>query len=419
MTDPDPMSLTHPKGARMSAPADEVIDYPVVVDEGLDVSSIYGELQERGLVKVRLPFGEPCWLATRYDDVRAVYADRRFSRAAGFEHDVPRVWPGNSLIDPSMPLAMDPPRHTRLRRLTSKAFSPKRIRELHPWMEQEVDALFDSFADHGPTADFVALFAWNLPIRVLTGVVGVPRDDAGLFRDWVEISTAVTTPQELRVETSAKLNEYVAGLIADRRQTPQKDLLSDLVHARDADDRLTEAELLGLVMSLMAGGFETTAWQLGTTVYTLMVHPDHWREIVAEPGIRPRALEEIWRWVPSMKYGTNFVRWATAEVELSGGAVVSPGDAVLPEQAVANRDESVFAHGSDLDFHRPDPRPHLSLGFGEHFCMGAHLAQAQIGLTVEKLARRFPQLELAVPQEDVRWAAGSFMRSVENLPLAW
>jgi cytochrome P450 len=221
------------------------------------------------------------------------------------------------------------------------------------------------------------------------------------------------------METSAKLNEYVAGLIADRRHRPKEDLLSDLVHARDSDDRLTEAELLGLVMSLMAGGFETTAWQLGTTVYTLMVHPGHWREIVADPGLLPAALEEIWRWVPSMKYGTNFVRWATAAVELSGGGVVSPGDAVLPEQAVANRDESVFPGGSELDFHRDNPRPHLSLGFGEHFCMGAHLAQAQIGLTVEKLASRLPGLELAVPVEAVRWSSGSFMRSVENLPLTW
>jgi cytochrome P450 RapN len=403
----------------VAASTDEVIGYPVVVDERLDVDPIYGQFQQRGLVKVRLPFGEPCWLATRYDDVRTVYVDRRFSRAAGFEHDVPRVWPGNSLIDPSMPLAMDPPRHTRLRRLTSGAFSPKRIRELRPWLEEEVDALLGSLIEQGPAADFVGLFAWNLPIRVLIGIVGVPREDAPLFRRWVETSTAVNTPQELRVETSARLHDYVSGLIADRRRAPRDDLLSDLVHARDADDRLTEAELLGLVMSLMAGGFETTAWQLGTTVYTLMVHPDHWREIVEDPGILPAALEETWRWVPSMKYGTNFVRWATTSVELSGGAVVAPGEAVLPEQAVANRDDSVFPRGDQLDFHREDPKPHLSLGFGEHFCMGAHLAQVQIGLTVERLANRLPKLELAVPADEVPWAEGSFMRSVESLPLSW
>ena len=399
--------------------ANDTISYPVVTDVGLEVDPLYRDLQRQGLVRVQLPFGEPCWLATRYEDVKKVYSDRRFSRAAGFDHDVPRVWPGNSLIDPSMPLAMDPPRHTRLRRLTAGAFSPKRIRELRIWLEDEVGGLLADMLDQGPPADFVSIVAWNLPIRVLTGIVGVPRGDTPLFRRWVETSTAVNTPLEIRTECSARLNEYVGDLIAERRKTPRDDLLSDLVHARDEDDRLTEAELLGLVMSLMAGGFETTAWQLGTTVYTLMAHRKHWEELVGDAGLLPAALEELWRWIPSMKYGTNFVRWASEKIDFGDGAVVSAGEAVLPEQAVANRDEAVFAHGWDLDFHRLQPRPHLSLGFGEHYCMGANLAQQQIHLSVKGLLDRFPQLSLAAAPEDIRWSEGSFMRSVETLPLTW
>jgi cytochrome P450 len=290
---------------------------------------------------------------------------------------------------------------------------------LGPWLEAEVGGLIAEMVDHGPPADFVKMFAWNLPIRVLTGILGVPRRDTELFRHWVETSTAVNTPMDVRMENSARLNEYVSGLIAERRKAPRDDLLSDLVHARDEDDRLTEPELLGLVTSLMAGGFETTAWQLGTTVFTLMVHRSHWDEVVEDPGVLPAALEELWRWIPSMKYGTNFVRWATEEVDLGDGAVVAPGDAVLPEQAVANRDESVFPRGWELDFHRDRPKPHLSLGFGEHFCMGANLAQQQIRGAVEGLLRQFPHLELAAAADEVPWSEGSFMRSVESLPLTW
>ena len=403
----------------MAAVIDEAIPYPAVVDQRLDVDPVFKDFQRDGLVRVQLPYGEPCWLATRYDHVRSVYGDRRFSRAAGFEHDVPRVWPGNALIDPSMPLAMDAPRHTRLRRLTAGAFSPRRVRELRSWVQSEIDDLLDHMERHGPPADFVAHFAWDLPIRVLARIMGVPRDDAKRFRHWVETGTGVLTPPDARAEAHAQLDAYVIELIAERRAVPLDDLLSDLVHATDHEDRLNEAELLGLITSLLAGGFETTAWQLGATAYTLMDHPEHWRQLVDDPDLLPHALEELWRWIPSFKYGTNFVRWASTDVELSPGALVRAGEAVLPEQAVANRDESVFPHGWELDFHRVRPRPHLSLGFGEHFCMGANLANLQLELSVETLARRYPQLRFGVASEEVNWSESSFMRSVEFLPLAW
>jgi cytochrome P450 len=398
---------------------DEIIPYPRVFDDRLEVDPVFKDFQRDGLVRVQLPYGESCWLATRYEHVRSVYGDRRFSRAAGFEHDVPRVWAGSSLIDPSMPLAMDPPRHTRLRRLTSGAFSPRRIRELRAWVQREIDDLLDHMEQEGSPADFVLRFAWNLPIRVLAGIMGVPSEDISQFRHLVETATGVSTLPEAREEASGQLNEFVIGLIAERRAAMQDDLLSDLVHATDDEDRLDEAELLGLIMSLLAGGFETTAWQLGSTAYALMDHQEHWRQLVDDPELLPNALEELWRWIPSFKYGTNFVRWASTDIELSGGALVRAGEAVLPEHAVANRDDSVFPHGWELDFHRADPRPHLSLGFGAHFCMGANLANMQIALSVETLVRRYPNLRLAIPTEEVKWSESSFMRSVEVLPLAW
>ena len=188
----------------MASVTDEITPYPAVFDDRLEVDPVFKDFQRDGLVRVQLPYGESCWLATRYEHVRGVYGDRRFSRAAGFEHDVPRVWPGNALIDPSMPLAMDPPRHTRLRRLTSGAFSPRRVRELRSWVQEEIDDLLDHMEQQGPPADFVAHFAWDLPIRVLARIMGVPRDDSRRFRHWVETATGVLTPPVAREDASGQ-----------------------------------------------------------------------------------------------------------------------------------------------------------------------------------------------------------------------
>ena len=147
-----------------------------------------------------------------------------------------------------------------------------------------------------------------------------------------------------------------------------------------------------MVNSLIVGGFETTASQLGSTVYTLLSQRELWQELVSGQAVMEVALEELWRWIPGFRYGTTFVRWAREDIELSGGVVIASGEAVLPEQPIANRDECAFPHGWDLDFHRGNPKPHLALGFGEHLCMGTHLAKIQVQLTVESLVRRFPNL---------------------------
>jgi cytochrome P450 len=191
------------------------------------------------------------------------------------------------------------------------------------------------------------------------------------------------------------------------------------VHARDDDDRLSEDELFNLTLALWLGGLETTVNQLGTTIFALMTHRDQWQDLLDDRGLMPAALEELWRWIPSFKYGVPFVRWASEDVEMSDGTVVRAGEPVHPEHSVANRDESVFPDGWALDFHRVDPRPHLSLAFGAHRCMGAHLAHLQIQLALDSVLSRFPTLELAVNADEVVFSDATFMRSVEALPLTW
>lgn len=402
----------------MSNVTDHVIEYPLAQEHGLDVGPIYRELQEQGPIKVRLPFGEPCWLATRYQDVRTVYSDRRFGKELGLDHDIPRVREITA-SDPSLLANMDPPRHTRIRKLTSVAFARPRIRAMRTWIEDLVDGLLDAMEERGRPADFFAAVAWQLPNLVVTGFLGVPSDDVPIFRGWIDRMLATNSSMEERADAHQKLRSYILELVAQRRSRSTDDVLSDLVQARDDEDRLSEDELVMLCLSLFLGGFETTVAQLGSTVYVLMANRELWHELLDDPDLIAPALEELWRWIPSTRYGMPLVRWAIEDVELSGGVVIPAGQPILPERALANRDEAVFPRASEVDFHRDDPQPHLSLGFGAHHCVGASLAHLELEVTLEKMLARFRGLELAVPTNAVTWSRTSFMRSVEALPLAW
>lgn len=396
----------------------EMIDYPIVEEVGLEVDSAYRGLQEHGPVKVRLRYGEPCWLATRYDDVKAVHVDRRFSKELGLSRDVPRLRE-TAATDPSMLANMDPPKHTRLRRLTSGSFAPPKIRGIRDWIEDLVDELLDAMVDRGQPADFYSAVAYRLPNLVVTGILGVPRDDVRLFRGWIDRMLATNSTTQVRIESQQDLRSYILELVAERRKRSSEDVLGTLVQARDQDDRLSEDELVTLALNLFLGGFETTLAQLSSTFFLLMADRRLWQELLDDPELMPAALEEFWRWIPSSRYGMPLVRWATEDIELSGGVVIPAGEPILPERPAGNRDESVFPHAWDIDFHRENPKPHLSLGFGPHHCVGAPLAHLEIEVTLQKMLARFPNLELAIPAQEVEWSKKSFMRSVTALPLTW
>ena len=192
-----------------------------------------------------------------------------------------------------------------------------------------------------------------------------------------------------------------------------------MVQARDDDDQLTEDELVSLALTLFLAGFETTAAQIGNTVFTLMTHRERWEELLGEPDLLRPAMEELWRWIPSFRHGMPMIQWATEDIEFSGGIVIPAGHPVVPEHQLANRDETVFADVSEIDFHREAPEPHLSLAWGAHRCMGANLANLEIEATLKALLRRLPTLELAVAPEDVPWSTHTFLRSPEALPVTW
>ena len=397
----------------------EPVDYPLVRHDDLSMDPVYRELQQGPPFKARLAYGEPIWILTRYDDVKTAYGDRRFGKSLGVGRDRPRMHEMAMPDDPTLLANMDPPDHTRVRRLASIAFSPARIRGMADWIQGMTDDLLDDLGEEGSGADFMSIFAWRLPLQVITGIIGASEAQIPMFRKWVDEMTGVDSTLEQRAEAFHQIIACIGDLIAERREQRSDDLLCALVEARDNEDRLTEDELLNLAMTLFLGGFETTAAQLGSTVFTLMTHRDLWQELLDDRELLPAAIEELWRWIPSFRHGWPMIRWAIEDAELSGGVVIPAGDPVLPEHQVGNRDESVFPHGWELDFHRVDPAPHMALAYGSHRCMGAHLANLEVQIALTTLLQRFPSLELAVPPDEVMWSPSTFLRSAKELPVTW
>ena len=277
----------------MATETSEIIEYPIVRYDDLTIDPLYRHLQEQGPIRIQLPFGEPCWLATRYDDVKLTYGDHRFGKAFGVGRDTPRMF-STKIDDPTLMANQDPPDHTRLRRLTSGAFAPTQIRSLRAWIEGLVDELLDGLAaqEH---PDVVPLVAWPLPIRVIGGILGVSESDVPKFRQFVDDMLSIDSPMETRLQARERMRAALHGLIEQRHTQPTDDLLSIMVHARDTDDQLSEDEFVSLGQSLVLAGFETTAAQLASTVYTLMTHRHLWDELLDDRTVMPAALEELWR----------------------------------------------------------------------------------------------------------------------------
>ena len=326
--------------------------------------------REHAAFRMRAPHGGECWIFTRYEDVRAVQTDHRFSRAAMIGKDVARTsaYPlqGESI------LGMDPPDHTRVRRLVSREFTARRVEQLRPRAQELVDDLLDPIEAAGSPAELISQLAEPLPILMICELLGVEYKDRDMFRGW---ATAFMTSTGRSIEeilgAHDALNEYLAGLVAQRREVPTDDLLGALVVLRDEGDALTEPELVNLGIAILVGGFETTAAQIGKSIYCLLIHPDELQKVRRDPAIVPGAVEELVRFIP-LSSGTSMAWVAIDDVELAG-VTVRAGETVMASAATGSRDPSVFTDPDRFDVSRA-PIPHLGFGHGTHFCLGAHLA---------------------------------------------
>jgi len=400
--------------------AGTVRSYPFGEPHALDLEPIYGRLRaEEPLSRVVLPYGGEAWLATRFADARTVLADPRFSRAVTVGADVPRVRPEVDDNAASI-LNMDPPHHTRLRRLVATAFTARRVEQLRPRATELTDGMLAGMRAAGPGADLVEHVSMPLPVTIICELLGVPVADRAIFRAGADaaLSTSSRTPEE-RASARADMVAYMAELVAQRRAQPQEDLLSALVTAHDEGDRLTTAELVGLGVGILIAGHETTMNMIGNMTFLLLTRPDRGASLRVGADAKEtitRGIEELLRYTP-LGASAGFARIATEDVELSG-VQVRAGEAVIAMIAAANRDPEVFDRPDELVLDRANG-PTIAFGYGPHHCLGAQLARIELQEAIGALLREFPDLRLAIPADEVPWRRGALVRGPERLPLTW
>ncbi len=354
-----------------------------------------------------------------YDDVVAVLRDKRWHSATS------RIMEMSGITDPAYLerrrtsiLSAEGEEHTRLRRLVGKAFSPRAADRLRPFMREVIDGLVDEVAPRG-RADVAVDICEPYPIPIICELLGAPKEDWKQFSQWatdvlrifngnlaVDLPTIVAAQDEL--------DAYTRELIADRRDKPAEDLITDLIAAEEEGDKLSTEELVMMVEAVIVGGTDTTRNQLGCAVALFTEYPEQWAELAANPDLAQRAVEEVMRYFGAVR-GTG--RFASEDIEFKG-VLFPAGTFIAPAMATANRDASVFEQPDVFDINRqPSGQPQLTFGSGIHYCLGAALARAELQEALPLLARRMPDLAL---DGEITWkpdAVGIF--GPDHLPVTF
>jgi cytochrome P450 len=347
--------------------------------------------------------GDGRWIITRHADVTAILRDdARFSAQQDNS--------GSMLVS-------DPPKHTRLRGIVNKAFTPRAVNALAPRIEQIVGDLLDEIAASGDAEiDLIGRFTYPLPITVIAEMLGVEKEHRDLFRENGQIVALTLGPiadPHIGAHAATARNalfSYFEDLIARRRTEPRDDLVSAMIAAEDAGDRLSHGELISMLFLLLVGGHETTVNLIANGVLALLRNPDQLEAFASDSSIAATAVEEILRYDPPVHYTG---RIAARDVELAG-KTIRRGEPVRLILAAANRDPEAFARPDELDLRR-DPNPHVAFGWGTHFCLGAPLARLEARIALPALLRQFPHLRLT--DAPLRYRSGAVLRGLEELPL--
>jgi cytochrome P450 len=366
----------------------------------------------------------PIWFVTRYEDVVALLTDNeRFvvdPKLALTPEELAALRDGGPEPDHRVNenlLSKDGDDHRRLRRLVTKAFTPRIVEQLRPRIQEIADDLVDRVVDRG-RMELVDDFAFPLPITVIAELLGIPAEDQGRFRVWS--NTFVLPPitpelQEQAVRHTQEFVEYLDALFARRRAEPAEDLVSALVRAEDEGDHLSENELYSMVVLLIVAGHETTVSLITNAVLALLSNPDQLAELRADLSLLPSTVEELLRYDSPVERAIT--RLAATDVEL-GGQPISRGDFVIPVIGAANRDGERFPEADELKLARADNK-HVGFGRGPHFCLGAPLARLETEIALETLLRRLPGLRLAISPDDLHWRPIPIFRSLASLPVEW
>ncbi len=308
-------------------------------------------------------------------------------------------------------LNMDPPDHTRLRRLISTAFTRRRMEQMRPRIQQITGELLDAMSDRDEV-DLLEALSTPLPIRVLTEMLGVPDEKADAFRGWTMTLTASALPLDKLDAAATEMLHYTRSLLELKRREPRADLLSALVAVRDGADRLTEHELTSMVFLLLIAGQETTVNLIGNAVLALLASPRQLARLRADADLMPSGIEELLRYDSPVQVA---LRFATEPVTLAG-VTIPAGSVVLVSLLAANRDAARFDDPDRLDLARAY-NPQLAFGHGIHHCLGAPLARLEGSIAIGALLNRFPALRLAVPVEELSWRVSMVMHGLARLPV--
>jgi cytochrome P450 len=372
---------------------------------------------DEGVTRVVTPFGMHAFLVTRYEDIREVLSDpARFSNA---QTDFPLAEQLQLSQDEvarrraGQLLALDPPQHTRLRRMLTPEFTVRRIRRLAPRIEEIVESHLDDLEREGPPADLVSRFALPIPSLVICELLGVPYSERAQFQQRTSRQLDLSVPLEERVVLQRESREFMQEQVARAKAAPGDDMLGMLV--REHGDELTNDELVGIGLLLLIAGHETTANMLGLGTLALLCHPEQLALVREDPASVEPAVEELLRWLSIVPAG--ILRTTTTEVTLAGHTIPA-GSLVAASLLAANRDQALVEDPDRLDITR-GALGHLAFGHGVHHCLGAPLARMEMTAAFPALLRRFPRLALAVPFEEIGFRPHHFIYGLQSLPVTW
>lgn len=372
----------------------------------------------------KAPNGFVIWYVTRRQDVEALLKDKRLVNdpfkaltAEQRAHMPPvplfRRYTTNNMLN------ADPPTHTRLRNLVSKAFTPRLIQGMKERVQAITNELLDAVEGQG-AMDLIQDFAFPLPMTVISEMLGIPAADRVKFQRWSNFiigANAADFDAKL-AQREADVNEFLAYLqriVSDRRAQPRNDLISALVQAEEAGDKLDEGELYSMIILLIIAGHETTVHLIGNAMRALWAFPEQLAKLKQDPSLMPTAIEEFLRYDGPV--ATSNRRWAAEEIAY-GGQVIPRGSLVLLILNSANRDESYFADAEKLDISRAN-NDHLAFGMGIHYCVGAPLARMEGEIALNTLLRRCPNVRPADDGFVPQWVESYFLRGVQSLPVVW
>ncbi|MEV4312363.1 cytochrome P450 [Actinocrispum sp. NPDC049592] len=368
------------------------------------------------IVQAACPAGIDAWVVTRYEDVRTMLKDPRFS-----SHKAPssHATPGVDLtkeVSPGSLLQLDGEAHAKLRRAVIAEFTVRRIEQMRPYIQRIIDEHIDAMLAGPKPVDLWTEFALPIPSLVICELLGVPYEDRHEFHEWSAVLMAIDNDPGTRFATYGRLQQYMAELFEGKAAEPGEDLISRLiVRGRESGEPLPIPILVDIATTLLIAGHETTANQIALSTIALLQHPEQVDRLRAEPSLAPSAVEEMLRYISLVQWG--LLRHATEDIDL-GNEKIRAGDWVVASLAAGNRDDRFFDDPETIDLGRTTNR-HLAFGFGIHQCLGQQLARVELQEAFVRLFTRIPTLRLAVGLEELEFKHNTLVYGVRKLPVTW